>query len=118
MTISENELALIRVEQEKFMPNTVLVQRRMFTGNDDFDYETLVLNQKCRIKPGIGRWALVADRYQGIVPFTVTLPVTADVQAGDRLIDAYGRLFEVRDTRTPASFATALQILCDMVTDG
>lgn len=116
--ISEAELALIRTEQEKFMPNTVIVQRRMYTGDDDFNYQNVTLDQKCRITAGIGRWALIADRFQGITPYTLTSPHSSSLEAGDRLIDAYGRVFEVRDVRSPGSYSTAIQALLDMVTDG
>lgn len=115
--ITDRELKALRKEQEKWMPNEVVITRPRYVGDQKFVPDN-VGTSRCRITPGLGRWAVVADRYQGITPFVMTFPYAADLMDGDTLVDAYGRTFLVRDVRAPKDFATAKQLLAEMVTDG
>ena len=116
-TITDRELKSLRKAQEQFMPNEVVIERRQWVGDQEF-VPGAVGTTKCRITAGWGRWAVVADRYQGITPYTVTVPWDADIQPADSLIDAYGRAFQIRDMRSPTDYMTAKQLLAELVTDG
>jgi len=118
MSITDRELKALRKEQEAWMPNSVLIQRHSYVGDEQFVLDTVGVDVKCRIHAGFGRWAVVADRYQGITPFTVTMPWDTDIQPGDVLYDAFGRAFQVRDVAWPQDMATAKRLLADMTTDG
>lgn len=119
MSITEGELELIRIEQEKFMPQRVIIRRRFFAGGDAVEYEKQTVHEDvpCRLTSGFGMWRVVADRFQGITPFTAELPFGQDVKAGDILVDEDSRTFEVRDIMAPNSYQTAKRCLCDLVTD-
>jgi hypothetical protein len=119
MTISEEELNLFRVEQEKFLPQRVIIRRKFFAGGDAVEYEKQTIHEDvpCRLTAGFGMWRVVADKFQGITPFTATLPYSQDVRAGDILVDESSRVFEVRDVQAPNSYQTAKRCLCDLVTD-
>jgi hypothetical protein len=116
--ITQLELDLLREEQVTYMPDQVKIRRTSFSGDNERDYETIAEKVWARITPGFGLWRAVADRYQGITAFTVTLPWDTDVHASDAIIDATGRVYEVRDTKDPSTYHTALQTLCDRVNDG
>lgn len=118
MSVTDRELKALRKAQEAWMPNTVLIQRHKFVGDSQFVPQNVAVDVKCRITPGLGRWTVVADRFQGITPFTITMPWGTDVMDGDQIIDAYGRVFQVRDVSSPKDLATALRLLAGMVTDG
>lgn len=113
--ITEKQLNTLRENQERLMPNKVTVKRRLNLGEDEGRYETVLEDQKCRYTPGFGYWRLVADRFQGITPFTLGFPYETDVRAGDHIIDEYAHNYEVRDVRDPASYHTAVQVLADQV---
>lgn len=115
--ITDRELKQLRKNQEDFMPNLVMVERPKWVGDNEFVPDN-VGEIKCRITAGWGRWAIVADRYQGITPYHITMPWNADVQPADSLIDAYGRAFQIRDMRSPSDYTTAKQVLAELVTDG
>lgn len=115
--ITQLELELLREQQLVFMPQKVKIRRRTFTGDNEVGFATIEENVRARITPGFGFWRTVADRFQGITAFTVTLPWNTDVQASDAIIDEEERVFEVRDVKAPSTFHTAAQALCDRVTD-
>lgn len=116
--ITQKELDLLREQQEIYMPDTVTIRRREFFGDNEQEYFDLTHDVSARITPGFGFWRAVADRFQGITAFNVTMPWDTDVKASDVLVDVQSRAFEVRDVRSPSTFQTAKQVLCDMVTDG
>jgi head-tail adaptor len=116
--ITQLELELLREEQITYMPERVKVRRTNFAGDNERDYETVHEGLWARITPGFGMWRVVADRFQGITAFTITVPWDSDVRAADAIIDAAGRVYEVRDTKDPSTYHTALQLLCDRVNDG
>lgn len=115
--ISQRELELIREHQEIFMPDKVTIRRVVFFGDNERAYETVANEVPARIIPGFGFWRQVADRYQGITAYTVTLPYDQEIQAGWIIIDAQSRSYEVRDSRAPSSYQTAKQVLVDRVSD-
>lgn len=115
--ISEHELELIREHQEIFMPDKIKIRRMAFFGDNERAYETVAQNVPARITPGFGFWRQLADRYQGITAYTVTVPHDQEIQAGWVIIDEQDRSYEVRDSRAPSSYQTAKQVLVDRVSD-
>lgn len=116
--ITKLELELLREEQITYMPERVRIRRPDFSGDNERDYRTVAEKVWARITPGWGMWRAVADRYQGVTAFTITMPWDTDIQAGDTIIDGLNRVFEVRDTKDPSTYHTALQMLVDRVSDG
>jgi Phage head-tail joining protein len=116
--ITQLELELLREEQVTYMPERVKIRRQYFLGDNEREYNDLSSDVWARITPGFGFWRAVADRYQGITAFTITMPWDTDVRASDTIIDSHGRFYEVRDTKDPSTYHTALQTLCDRVNDG
>ena len=116
--ITERELELLRAEQKKFMPNRCSVRRRSFVGGEESYVPSFVMeDQQCRLTPGFGIWRQIADRFQGITAYTVTLPYGSDIRAGDELIDEESRTYQVRDALSPKTYETAVRALLDLVTD-
>jgi head-tail adaptor len=116
--ITQLELELLREEQITYMPERVKIRRQDFAGDNERGYYDHLTKVWARITPGFGFWRNVADRYQGITAFTITLPWDTDVKASDVIIDSANRFYEVRDTKDPSTYHTALQTLCDRVNDG
>jgi Phage head-tail joining protein len=116
--ITQLELELLREEQITYMPEKVKIRRPRFAGDNERDYEDIAVKVWARLTPGFGFWRSVADRYQGITAFTITMPWDTDCQAGDIIIDSSDRAYEVRDTKDPSTYHTALQVLCDRISDG
>jgi hypothetical protein len=116
--ITSLELDSIRSEQETFLPDLVIIRRRAYIGDDFFDFRNIATDVPCRLTPGLGFWRTVADKFQGITPYRATVAWTQDLKAGDTIIDAASRVYEVRDVQAPSSYQTAKQALCDLVTDG
>jgi len=117
MGITSDELALLRDEQENYMPDLVIIRREFSAGDDQLDRGTVATDVACRITPGFGVWRNVADRFQGITAYTVTFAWDQDVKAGDQLVDAESRTFLVRDVKAHSSYQTALPTLVDLVND-
>ena len=115
--ITPRELELIREHQAIFMPNTISIRRPIFFGDSEREWETVYTGVSARITPGFGFWRDVADRFQGVTAYTVTVPWDTDVQAGWVLIDSSSRAYEVRDVRAPSTYQTAKQMLVDRVSD-
>lgn len=119
MTITDAELADIRAEQAKYMPNEVIIKRKTYTGGEygagDFTLETLATEVKARLTPGFGVFRPVADRFQGVNPYTVTVPWDQDIRVGDVVIDEDSVSYEVRSVRNRSSYQTATQTLCDRI---
>lgn len=115
--ITPQELDLIREAQQEFMPDAFIIRRRQYIGDDRFETETIAQDVPGRLTAGSGRWVDVADRFQGITPFTLTLYWDQDIKAGDQAVDAQGRVYEVRDVQAPGTLLTARRCLVDLVTD-
>jgi len=115
--ITSRELESMREHQEVFMPDLISIRRPVFFGDNEREWETVYQNVPARVTPGFGFWRAVADRFQGITAYTVTVPWDQEVQAGWVLIDAASRAYEVRDVRAPSTFPTARQLLVDRVSD-
>jgi len=116
--ITQLELDLLREEQLTYMPERVRIRRADFPGDNEREYIDHLDQVWARITPGFGFWRAVADRYQGITAFTITMPWDTDVHSSDVILDSKGRVYEVRDTKDPSTYHTALQTLCDRVNDG
>jgi hypothetical protein len=116
--LTQLELDLLREEQITYMPERVKIRRVDFPGDNEREYGDHLTDVWARITPGFGFWRAVADRFQGITAFTITMPWDTDVHASDVIIDSHGRAYEVRDTKDPSTYHTALQVLCDRVNDG
>jgi hypothetical protein len=115
--ITQGEIDDIRQEQLKFMPDKVIIKRREFFGDTEHEYHPIDDKEyPARITAGYGTWRVVADRFQGITAFTITMAWDSPIQAGDLVVQG-GRAFEVRDVKAPGSYLTAKQCLCDLVTD-
>ncbi len=117
--ITEKELEVLREEQERFLPNVALqIKRKSYVGGAGiFMADPIAANVPCRLTPGYGVWRNVADRFQGITAFTLTMPYGTDIKAGDELIDEDSRTYQVRDTLAPKGYSTAVRALLDLVTD-
>jgi hypothetical protein len=117
--VTQRELDSIRDAQLDFLPDTILqTKRKFYDGDNGFERQPYLSNIASRFTPGFGRWTIIADRFQGITAFTVTVPWDTDIIAGDELIDDESRTFEVRDSRSPSTYQTAKQLLVDLITDG
>jgi hypothetical protein len=116
--ITPREIELLQQAQEVYMPQTLIIRRRTYFGDGEFETVNIATGVAARVTPGYGFWRTVADKFQGITPFTITVSSVVGVQAGDQVVDEDSRVFEVRDVRAPSSFQTAKQVLCDLVTDG
>lgn len=117
--VTQKELDSIRDAQEDFLPDRILqTKRKHFDGDNGYQREPwLTTPFDARFVPGYGRWGVVADKFQGITPYTVTVAWDVDILAGDEIVDEMGRTFEVRDVKHPSSYQTAKQLLADMVLD-
>lgn len=116
--ITDGEIASIREAQEEFMPDSGIIKRREFFGDQEQEYFPTdgVVRPAC-VTPGFGIWRLVADRFAGITAYTITMHWDVDIQAGDIFISD-NRVFEIRDVKSPESYVTAKQCLADLTTDG
>ena len=117
MRITEKELTNLREEQELFMPDIVTIKRQAYAGDDEWEQDTIAANVPARIVPGYGFWRSVADRFQGITAYTITLPWDQDIQSGDVLVTSATKAFEVRAVRAPSTYQTAKQVLVDGASD-
>ena len=115
--ITERELEQMRKEQEKFMPDKVIIKERKFFGDTESDYYAIDDEfHPCRIIPGFGVWRTVADRFQGITAYVLTFTWDELVRPG--YIAVHGStVYEIRDVKTDSSYQTALQALCDRTTE-
>lgn len=118
--ITEKEIDDIRTAQEVFIQSEGILRRREFIPPDDYDhYKTVGENIPVRVSAGFGTFRDIADRYQGITPFTLTFSWDQDVRADDQMLLTDGRVFHIRDTKVSGRYIhTATQCLADLVTDG
>lgn len=97
--ISAAELASLRRESEKFLPDSCVIQRVTYTRETDggqTEAWTDLATVACRVAPS-GYQAsepVVADRPVQQATYIVTLPAETDVTARDR-ISWSGRTFQV-----------------------
>lgn len=117
MKIPEFVLTRIRGQQLQFMPQLVVIRRWVGIGGGERDRKIVASDVPARFTPGAGRFGDVADRLQGITPFTVTVPWDSDVLPGDEVVDEFSRTFHVRAVHKPSSYLTAIQMLTDLVND-
>lgn len=115
--ITAQELKEMREAHEAFMPSELQIHSKQSVGDGEYEY-FLESTTKGRITSGFGIFRSVADRYQGVTFVTITVPWDTVVKANNRIYDAYGRAFEVRDSRDSGSFQTAKVLLCEGVEDG
>lgn len=115
--ITERELDSIRDAQAVFMPNLCEIWREGYAGDDMYEHERHDTDVPCRVMPGFGQWREVADRFQGVTFYTITMPWDQDVRAGDRVVDVYGRTFQVRDVKSASTYQTARQCLTEWLED-
>jgi hypothetical protein len=117
--ISEEELDLLRAEQLKYLPGTEgVIKRVSYLGGDQLSApDTIASGLSYRLLPGFGLWREVADRFQGVTAFTITLPYGTDLKASDIFIDDGSLTFQVRDVLAPKGYSTAVRALLDLVTD-
>src|SRR5580765_8226596 len=116
--VTDRELQEIRDAQEEYLPDVSVIRRKDFLGGDsDYDKPILAVGVPTRFTPGFGQWRLVADRFQGVDAFVVTVPWDQDLRPGDEIVDSGARTYQVRAVKAPSSYQTAKQALCDKVTD-
>lgn len=118
--LTQRELDEMRAAQESFQDSKITIRRREFFPPDDYDHRTTAAEHvSARIHAGFGAFRNVADRFQGITPYTVTVPWDTDIREDDILIDEdNGSILHVRDIRKGNTYQTAIQVLTEQVTDG
>jgi hypothetical protein len=116
--VTDGELNDLRDAQGTFMPQSVVIRRRAYDGDQGYEQGNIATAVPCRLTPGAGSWQAVSDRLQGITPFIATVPWNQELQAGDTIVDEQARTFEVRAVKSPSTYLTAKQALCDLVNDG
>ena len=117
MKIPDRVIQNIRDRQEEYMPQLIVIRRRVPIGGGEWGYNIVAEEVKARLIPGFGPFAVVADRFQGITPFRLTVPWDTPLVTADEVIDEMSLVFQVRDVRKPSSYLTAIQALCDLVND-
>lgn len=117
MAITDRELRAIREEQQKFMPQRVLIRKNVNIGGGQRAPKTLASDVPARFKAGPGRFRIEADRMNIITPLVLSVPYGTDLKPGYEVVDENATVFYVRDVRTPSSLETAIQSLVEQVTD-
>jgi len=115
--ITEQMLRRIRRNQLLFMPQKSIIRRWVGIGGGERERKIVAEDVPTRFTPGWGRFINVADRLQGITPYTITVPWDTDLKPGDEVIDEQSRTFHIRDAKKPSSYLTAIQALGDLVND-
>jgi hypothetical protein len=113
--ITDEELRLLRIEQEKWMTQTGTIRRVGYVAEGEPADDNVATDVPVRIKSGFGFFREVADRIQGITAFTLTFPWNTDIRVGDKFIDNNGEVYEIRDIRGNNTIQTALQVLGDRI---
>jgi hypothetical protein len=107
-------LSNIRTEQERWMPNSAIRQRKVPISPDEEGTDTLP-GLKCRISAGFGTFRMVADKFQGITPYHFAFPWDSDVKVGDYLVDEQSNTYRVVSVKEDVSIQSALPVLTDRV---
>jgi hypothetical protein len=115
--ITEKELETIRENQEVFMPQRAIIQRKRTLAKGEFGWRNVDIDVRARCTAGFGRFSIIADRYSGIIPCVWSFPAQTDIEVADRIIDENSIIYEVREIRRPKSYLTATQVLADRVND-
>src|SRR5687767_13228153 len=89
--VTTGEIDLIREHQEAFLPDTVIIRRRKYAGDGEFAPKIVGEDIAARITPGFGSWRDVADRFQGITAFTISVAHDQEIEAGYEVIDQNSR---------------------------
>lgn len=118
MSVTDSELNRIRGNQSDFLPQRVILRKRAFVGDGGFSPENVAINVPARLMPGLGRWSELAERYEGITPYRLTVPWDQELLAGWVVVDENGQTYEVRDVMSGSSYQTATQALVDRITGG
>lgn len=116
--LTEQELQELRDAQQTFQAGDFIIRRREFFPPDDYDHRATVGDGiQGRLTAGFGQFRNIADRFQGITPFTFTVSWDQDIRADDEVLDNRGNIFHVRDVRKGNTYQSAIQCLVDLVTD-
>lgn len=116
MSLTSSDLAMERASQDAWMPDTVLVKRRVQTANTSggytFTWPATTHAYDGRLSAnGIPSEYLALARERGRMAWMVTLPHDADVLATDRL-SVGNRTLEVLGFHSGGSWITALRVVC------
>lgn len=117
MKIPDRVIQNIRDRQEEYMPQLIVIRRRVPLGGGEWGYNIIAEDVKARFIPGFGSFQNVADRFQAITPFHLSVPWDTPLLTADEVIDEAALMFQVREVRKPSSYLTAIQALCDLVND-
>lgn len=119
MTITDGEIDKLRDEQDKYLPDSVTIRRRVYvggeTGAEDFTTQNLATDVAARIRAGFGAFRTVSDRFQAITAYTISFTWDQDVRVGDQIVDADSVVYEVRDVRDQSSYHTLTTCLTDRI---
>lgn len=116
MSLTSSDLAMERASQEMWMPDTVLVKRRVQTANASggysFTWPATTHAYAGRLSAnGIPSEYLAMARERGRMAWVVTLAHDADVLATDRLFVG-SRTLEVLGFTSGGGYITALRVVC------
>ena len=117
MKIPDFVIDRISRNQEDFMPQLSIIRRWANIGGGERERGIVATDVPTRYTAGWGPFRVVADRYQGITPYTITVPWDTDVRVDDEFVDEEARTFHIRSRRKPGSYITAVQLLGDLVND-
>lgn len=110
---STRDLAKIRAEREKLLPETVYVQRLTRTSDDAggaSEAWSTVATVRGSLEQSKGNEQVLADRIGAVLTYTATLPYDTEILHGDRL-QVNGRQYQI-ETTLDRSEKTALRIIC------
>lgn len=116
MSLTSSDLAMERASQETWMPDTVLVKRRVQTANTSggytFTWPSTTHTYDGRLAAGgVPSEYLALARESGRMAWMVTLPHDADVLSTDRLFVG-SRTLEVLGFNSGGAYITALRVVC------
>jgi head-tail adaptor len=116
MSLTSSDLAMERDSQNNWLPDTVLVKRRVATANSSggaaFTWPATTHTYAGRLSAnGIPDEYLSLTRERGRAAWMVTLPYNADVLSSDRLVVA-GHTLEVLGFQSGGAEMTALRVVC------
>lgn len=118
--LSTEALASLRTLSNRALPDTCVIQRVTQTADGSggqTDAWATASTVACRVSP-LGQQnpseAVIAERIQGAVPFTVTLPSDVDITERDR-IAVNGQTLQVRGVIAPRSWQTSVKAVCERI---
>ena len=113
--LNARELASIRAEAERLLPDTCEIQRATrTTGGDGETVETwsTIATAACRVSPGRGPIEQeIGARLTSVNFWIVALPVPTDVRADDRVLVG-SRTFEVVGVMGPRTNEISRRVAC------